>query len=588
MQLSTLDWGIIIGFFAISLFIGIFFSKQASKSKLDFFLSGRNMPWWLLGISMVATTFSADTPALVTDIVRQNGVSGNWVWWAFLLTGMLTVFVYARLWRRSGILTDLEFYELRYSGKPARFLRGFRAIYLGVLFNIMVMASVCLAAIKIGATLFDLQPIQTLLIAATITVAYSALGGLKSILFTDFFQFILAMVGSVWATIYIINMPEIGGLDNLLAHEAVAGKLALVPSMADKDQFIMLLILPLTVQWWASYYPGSEPGGGGYLVQRMLAAKDETHAVKATMFFNVAHYALRPWPWILIGLASLIYFPTLASLGEAFPNIDKDVIGHDLAYSAMLTYLPAGLLGLVAASLVGAFMSTISTHLNWGSSYIIHDVYARFIEPDASEKKLVNLARITTVVIMILAGWLSLHLDSAKDAFDLLVLIGAGTGLIYILRWLWWRINAYSEIAAMIISFVVAVIMKFYVGDAVSSSNALLISVGITTIGWLTVTLLTSPTDTNVLKSFYKKIRPYRLGWNSQIATWGIQPSQGPSLTKDIMKMLIGTISIYGILLSTGMLLYGNILIGLIGLAISSIMLLYTISQLDENTSKTY
>ncbi|HCR55039.1 MAG TPA: Na+:solute symporter, partial [Cytophagales bacterium] len=404
MVLSTVDWIIIIAFLSFSLIIGLLNSKRASESASEFFLSSRSMPWWLLGISMVATTFSADTPNLVTDIVRKNGVSGNWVWWAFLLTGMLTVFVYAKLWRRSGVVTDLEFYELRYGGKSAAFLRGFRALYLGVFFNIVIMASVSLAAIKIGGVMMGLTPVQTLLIATIITVAYSSLGGLRSVLITDFFQFLIAMVGSVAATVYIINQPMVGGLDNLFSQASVTSKLSFLPDFSDTSTLIPLLILPLAVQWWSVWYPGAEPGGGGYIAQRMLSAKNEKNALTASLIFNITHYALRPWPWILIALASLVVFPDLISLQKAFPHIPADKINDDLAYPAMLTFLPAGLMGMLIASLVAAYMSTISTHLNWGSSYVVHDFYKRFLKPEASEKELVAVGRISTVVLAIFSA----------------------------------------------------------------------------------------------------------------------------------------------------------------------------------------
>lgn len=339
MNISPIDWGIIAAFFIISLLIGLFTSKSAGKSSKDFFLSGRNMPWWLLGVSMVATTFSADTPNLVTDIVRVNGVSGNWGWWCFLLTGMLTVFVYAKLWRRSEITTDLEFYELRYGGKPAAFLRGFRAIYLGVFFNIMIMATVSLAAIKIGGVMLGLTPVQTLLIASIVTVIYSSLGGLKGVLLTDFFQFFIAMAGAIGAAIYILDLPQIGSLENLLTHPNVSDKLSFFPDFSNMNEVIPMLLVPIAIQWWATWYPGAEPGGGGYIAQRMLSAKNEKNAIGATLFFNVAHYALRPWPWIIIALSSLIIFPEIGDLQKAFPHMPADKLGNDLAYSAMLTYL---------------------------------------------------------------------------------------------------------------------------------------------------------------------------------------------------------------------------------------------------------
>lgn len=567
MSLSSLDWTFIVIFFIVSLAIGLIVSKRSGRNSSEFFLSGRNMPWWLLGISMVATTFSADTPNLVTDIVRKNGVSGNWVWWAFLLTGMLTVFVYSRLWRRSGVLTDLEFYELRYSGKAAAFLRGFRALYLGVFFNIMVMATVCLAAIKIGGVLLGISPLQTLLIASIVTVAYSAIGGLRGIIITDFFQFAMAMVGTIWAAYIILDLPEVGGLQNLFTHENVQGKLNLLPDFNDSENLIALLIIPLAVQWWAVYYPGAEPGGGGYIAQRMLAAKDEKNAMGATLLFNIAHYALRPWPWIIIALASLIVFPDLASLQKAFPDVAANVINDDLAYPAMLTFLPHGLLGLVVASLIAAFMSTISTHLNWGSSYMTNDFWKRFINPEAEESELVMVGRISTVVLMILAALFALVLQNALQAFNILLQIGAGTGLLFILRWFWWRINAYSELAAMIISFFVAVYLEIlheqWGGTPMNGYTKLLLGVGITTAGWLLVTFLTPPDEQSTLLSFYKKIRPAQGGWKPVLDKAGAWEDEAQYTNKgqlplEILGMMTGCITVYAALFATGYWLYAN------------------------------
>ncbi|TFG45236.1 MAG: Na+:solute symporter, partial [Candidatus Brocadiia bacterium] len=454
MILKPVDWAFIAAFFVVSLLVGIIVSKRAGKSSSEFFLSGRNMPWWLLGVSMVATTFSTDTPNLVTDIVRQNGVSGNWVWWAFLLTGMLTVFVYAKLWRRSGVMTDIEFYELRYSRKPAAFLRGFRAIYLGVFFNIVIMASVTLAAIKIGGVMLNLSPFQTVAIAAVVTALYSMLGGLRSVIITDFIQFSIAMFGAIMAAKISLQHPLVGGLSHLIAHfSEKKAVLSVLPDFSNMNILIPVFIIPFAVQWWSVWYPGSEPGGGGYLAQRMLAAKNEKNAMGATLLFNIAHYGVRPWPWIIVALCSLVVFPDLESLKKAFPNV---TIGHDLAYPAMLTFLPAGLLGLVVASLIAAYMSTISTHLNWGSSYVVNDFYKRFIKPDATEKQMVLVGRISTALLMVGACALAPFLENAKRAFDILLQIGAGTGLIFILRWFWWRINAYSEITGMIVSFLIA------------------------------------------------------------------------------------------------------------------------------------
>ncbi|MDD4087686.1 MAG: Na+:solute symporter, partial [Bacteroidales bacterium] len=455
MNLNTLDWTIVGVFFVLLISIGIWASRNAGKGYNEFFLSGRNMPWWLLGVSMVATTFSCDTPNLVTDIVRQNGVAGNWLWWAFLFTGMLTVFVYAKLWNRSKVLTDLEFYEIRYSGKMAAFLRGFRAIYLGAFFNIMVIASVSIALIKISGVMLGWSASQTLIIAAVIVVFYSALGGLKSILYTDFFQFSLAMAGAIGAAIILVN-KETGDLATLFAHPAVAPQLNLIPELSNTDMFVSLLVIPLAVQWWSVWYPGAEPGGGGYIAQRMLSAKDEKNAIGATLLFNFFHYALRPWPWIIVGLLSLIVFPDLASLQQAFPNMDPQYVQHDLAYPAMLKMLPHGFLGLVVASLIAAFMSTTASQLNWGSSYIVNDFYVRFLKPEATQRQQVIAGRITTAVLMFFAVLLALMLQNALQAFHILLQIGAGTGLIYILRWFWWRINAYTELTGMIVSFLVA------------------------------------------------------------------------------------------------------------------------------------
>src|SRR5690554_1764918 len=415
MQLAPLDWMLIVGFFTVFVAIGLLVAKKSGKDSKSFFLSNRNMPWWLLGVSMVATTFAADTPNLVAGIVRQDGVFGNWIWWSFLLTGMLTVFFYARLWRRSGITTDLEFYELRYSGKSAAFLRGFRALYLGVFFNIVIMANVSLAAIKIGHVMFGLSAVEVLLISSPVVVIYSAFGGLKGVLLTDFIQFIIAMVGSIWAAIYILDLPEIGGIDQLLAVPEVAEKSAMLPDFSNPELLIPLLIIPLAVQWWSVWYPGAEPGGGGYIAQRMLAAKDENHAMGATFFFNIMHYGLRPWPWIIVAFASLVVFPDIASIQAAFPHVEEGNLGHDLAYSAMLTLLPTGLIGLVLASLCAAYISTISTHLNWGASYIVHDFYKQRINKNASEKELVRAGRISTVLLMVVSTAIAFFLQNAKQ-----------------------------------------------------------------------------------------------------------------------------------------------------------------------------
>ena len=567
MTLSTLDWIIVFSYFTLSLFVGVWASKQAGRDTKSFFLAGRNMPWWLLGVSMVATTFSTDTPNLVTDLVRQNGVSGNWGWWAFLLTGMLTVFVYAKLWHRSGVLTDIEFYELRYSGKAAAFLRGFRALYLGLVFNVLVMGAVSLAAIKFGEIVLGWPGWLTLTIACSITLAYSTLGGLKAVIITDFVQFILAMVGSIWAMIHILSLDEVGGLSNLLAHNNVIDKLALIPDLSNPDVWVPVLLVPLAVQWWASYYPGSEPGGGGYIAQRMFSAKDEENAVSATLFFNIAHYALRPWPWILIALSSLVIYPELSDLQNAFPNLPVDKLGHDVAYPAMLTLLPNGLLGLVAASLIAAFMSTMSTQLNLGASYLVNDFYHRFISPDATEKQLVSMGRLFTIISIILGSGLGLLLTSAGQAFNLLLMIGAGTGMIYILRWFWWRINAYTEIVAMISSLIIAFYFNF-INNNYESWEKIVFGSLLTTIVWISATYFTPPDSNETLQNFVKKVNPGGPGWAKFSTSEANEPWPVPN---GILCMILGCISIYSVLLGVGQLIYGNnIGFGLLGLSLAS------------------
>jgi SSS family solute:Na+ symporter len=571
MAFSGLDWIIMGVFFIIVLAIGWITMKTAGKNTTEFFLGGRNMPWWLLGISMVATTFSADTPNLVTGMVRESGVSKNWAWWAFLVTGMITVFIYSRLWRRSQVLTDLEFYELRYQGKMASFLRGFRALYLGVIFNCLIMGTVTLAAIKIGGVMFGLQPLHTVLITSVIVVIYSSLGGIKGVIWTDFFQFIIAMVGAFYAAYVAISQPEIGSLNALLTHPNVAGKLNLIPDLGNPSILVSLFIIPLAVQWWSVWYPGSEPGGGGYIAQRMLAAKDEKNAVGATFFFNAAHYALRPWPWILVALASLVLFPDLDSIRAAFPNISEQYIGDDLAYPVMMTLLGPGWLGLVVASLTAAFMSTISTHLNWGSSYVVHDFYGRFINQEASEKQKVRLGRITTAVLMIVAGVFALtFLENASQAFNILLLSGAGTGAIFLLRWFWWRINALSEIVGMTVGLVVALVLVLLVPDeAVSStfldgfSTKLLIATGVTSVAWIITAFSTKPESFETLRAFYKLTHPGGPGWK-----WLIKESEKRgleiyedgkwSVPRSLLQVFFGTVSIYSVLFVTGQLIYGN------------------------------
>lgn len=539
----------------------------------EFFLSGRNMPWWLLGISMVATTFSSDTPNLVTGLVREKGVSGNWGWWIFLITGMLTVFVYAKLWRRSKVLTDIEFYELRYSGSTAAFLRGFRALYLGLIFNVLVMGTVSLAAVKFGEIVLGMEGWKTLAIAGSITLAYSTLGGLRAVLITDFVQFILAMIGSIWACIYIVNLEEIGGLTNLLTHENVIPKMSMLPDMSDPEIWVPVLLVPLAVQWWASYYPGAEPGGGGYIAQRMFSAKDEKNAMGATLLFNFAHIALRPFPWILIAFASMVVFPNLSDIQAVFPVLSDSKVGDDIAYPAMLTYLPSGLLGLVAASLVAAFMSTMSSQMNLGASYLVNDFYKRFIKPEATQKELINAARFFTFVSALLGLGLGLLLTDATQAFNMLLLLGAGTGAIYLLRWFWWRINAMTEIVAMVSSLFIAGFFTFF-DHGFLDWQALVIGAVLTTIVWVIAAFVTEPTDDETLRNFYKKIHPGGNGWDAVIEKANQEGvniiKEKSQLPLELLCWVIGCVAIYSALFATGNWIYGNTTEALIltGLAI--------------------
>tara|TARA_B100000965_G_scaffold240794_1_gene201996 strand:- start:7465 stop:9246 length:1782 start_codon:yes stop_codon:yes gene_type:complete len=590
-MLSTFDWIIVCFFTFLILFFGLVVSKNSSKDSKQYFLSGRNLPWWLLGVSMVATTFSADTPNLVTEIVRKDGIAGNWQWWAFSLTGMMTVFFYSKLWRRSKVLTDLEFYEKRYSGKEAAFLRAFRAIYLGLFFNVIIMASVSLAGIKIGGLLLDMSPVECVLFTSFFTVIYSTLGGLRSVIFTDFIQFILAMIGSVWACIYIVSMDEIGGLTSLFSHSNVEGKLNFFPDIDDYKSLFSLFIIPIAVQWWSVWYPGAEPGGGGYIAQRMLSAKNENHALKATLLFNVFHYALRPWPWILIALSSLIIFPDLDDISKTFPHLDLNVIGDDLAYPAMLSNLPSGLLGLILASLIAALMSTLSSHLNWGSSYLSLDFYKRFINRDATENQIVNVGKISTILLMFISSIIALYLDSALSAFKILLQIGAGTGLIFILRWFWWRINAYTEISGMIVSFLIALYFEFFheiiFSFKLNTDEQLITGVFITTTSWLLVTYFTKPTDIIKLSEFYNLVKPKGVGWNGFLKlakknNIKINKQRG-SFIPNFISMLLGIVIIYCSLFLIGFILYNNFFVSLILFLIIMISILMLIRNMQTN-----
>ena len=566
MIFNFLDWSLIVFFLVVALAVGAYVSRQASRDSNAFFLSNRNMPWWLLGISMVATTFSTDTPNLVTDIVRNNGISGNWMWWAFLITGMLTCFVYARLWRRSEVFTDLEFYEIRYSGKAARIVRAFRALYLGVFFNIMIMALVTLAAIKIGAVTLGLTPVQTVSIAGATVVVFSVMGGFAGVILTDLILFVISMIGAICAAWVAVNLPAVGGLSNLFKHPEVADKLSFFPDFSTPDIAVAVFIIPVAVQWWSVWYPGAEPGGGGYVAQRMLAARNEKHALGAVLLFQFTHYALRPWPWILVALASLVVFPDLAALQSRFPHIDKQVIGHDLAYPAMLTYLPHGLAGLVMASLTCAYMSTMSTQLNWGASYFVHDFYKRFINPEATERRLVFVARLTIILLMFSACILALFLETAIQAFHILLSVGAGTGLLFLLRWFWWRINAWSEVAAMIISFLVALGLHLVDFPGLAQWQKLVIGVIVTTLGWLIVTYMTPPTEQAVLRRFFSLVQPQGKGWRKVVEDARLDGENivrshqeaGQNITASLAAFFFACLCGYSALFFIGSLLFGD------------------------------
>lgn len=582
MILHHIDWWIIGIFFLILLGIGWVAAQSAGKNTTEYFLGGRNMPWWLLGISMVATTFSADTPNLVTGLVREGGVANNWAWWAFLITGMVTVFIYAKLWRRSEVVTDLGLYEMRYGGKAASFLRGFRALYLGILFNCLIMGTVMLAGIKIGSIMLGLAPWVIVVSISVIVVVYSSLGGIKGVIWADFFQFGIAMTGALYAAYIVLQEPEIGGLHNLMTHPMVQPKLNLIPDVSDTSLLLSLFIIPIAVQWWAVWYPGSEPGGGGYIAQRMLAAKDEQNAVGASLLFNIAHYAVRPWPWIIVALASVILYPDLASIKAEFPNIKDQYLGDDIAYPAMLTKLGPGWLGLVVASLIAAIMSTLSTHLNWGASYIVSDFYKRFIKPEASEAHLVSMGRYATAGLMILSALMATTiLENATQAFDILLLSGAGSGAIYLLRWFWWRINAWTEIAAMISATLVAFVLVLFVpNEAVETtlldgaSVKLLLAVSITTIVWMVVTYATRPESMEVLIAFYEKVHPGGPGWTMVIEEaehQGLLFSQEKKtwdLPLSLLSVVLGTMGIYSALFSVGNFIYGKWMLGFILLSI--------------------
>lgn len=574
MSFQPLDWFILVATVLVCFLPALVFGKRAGRSTSEFFVSGRAVPWWLAGLSMVATTFSADTPNLVTDIVRRHGVAGNWVWWAFVLTGVGTVFFYARLWRRSEVMTDLEFYEVRYSGRAAGVVRGFRSVYLGLFFNCVIMASVNLAACKIANVMFGLPRWQTLLVCGLLNVVFAAHSGLWGVLVIDMLQFAIMMTGALAAAYFAVQ--QVGGLEALMeklsAVPAGVGSgagvnyLNFLPDFANQwDLALAVFVMPIAIQWWATWYPGAEPGGGSYIAQRMLAARSERDSLGAVLFYNLAHYVLRPWPWILVALCSLLVFPQLSDIQEAFPNLDARLLGHDIAYPAMLKFLPAGLIGLMVGSLLAAYSSTILTHLNWGSSYLVHDFYRRFVRRDAPEAHYVLAGRVSTVLLFVAAAVLVYFLESAKDSFDIILQVGAGTGLLYLLRWFWWRINAWCEVVAMVSSFgvsVVLLILRNRGGLELGSHYALMITVAVTTVCWVLTAYLGPPTDRATLVAFYRKVHPIGPGWapiRRELEAAGLPvPPSRENLPLALLGWSAGCATIWSALFTVGSVLYGR------------------------------
>ena len=573
MQLSALDWIIVAGSLLICFVPALFFAKRSGKNTSEFFASGRSVPWWLAGLSMVATTFSSDTPNLVTNFVRTQGVAGNWQWWAFTLTGVATVFFYARLWRRSGVLTDLEFYEVRYSGKAASAVRGFRALYLGFFFNCIIMASVNLAACKIGAILFGLDRWQTLLSVGLLNVVFAAHSGLWGVLVIDMIQFFIKMSAVIAAAYFAVTLPQVGGLGGLVeklsAREGPGGLdyLAMLPDFTNNWELaVAVFIMPLAVQWWSVWYPGAEPGGGSYMAQRMLASRTEKDALGGTLFFNLAHYVLRPWPWILVGLASLIVYPELSDIRRDFQHVDAHLIGHDIAYPAMLRFLPAGWLGLMAGGLNAANSSTILTHPNWGASYMVPHFYRRFLRPNREEKHYVLAGRVSTVLLFVVSSAMVFALETAQDTFNIILQIGAGTGLLYLVRWFWWRVTAWCEIAAMVVSFGVSIALLAgrRAGLALGTHQELLLTVAVTTVCWLAVAYLGPQTDEQTLISFYRKVRPFGPGWEKIRVAAGIplaeaaEDLRAANVPMSLLGWVAGSVLIWSALFTVGNFLYGR------------------------------
>ncbi|MDH4069514.1 MAG: Na+:solute symporter [Ignavibacteria bacterium] len=551
MHFEMIDWALLGGYFAVTVTIGLYYSRRAGSSTSEFFLSGRNLPWWLAGTSMVATTFAADTPLAVTELVASDGIAGNWLWWNMAFGGMFTVFFFARLWRRAGVMTDVEFIEIRYSGKPAAFLRGFRALYLGVFLNCVIMGWVNLAIASILQGLFGI-PAETVLwyvaIAMIITAVYSAASGLWGVAVTDVFQFVIAMAGTVALTIVLLDLPEVGGIAGLRDRLPEA-TFRLLPVIGDDlgpaNAFaitVSAFLAYIVIQWWASWYPGSEPGGGGYVAQRMMSAKDERHSLFATLWFTVAHYCLRPWPWIIAALATLVLYPDL-------PEAEKK-LGY---VYAMRDHLPPGLLGLLVAAFLAAYMSTIATHLNWGTSYVVNDFYRRFVRRSEGERHYVLVSRIATAVVMGISLLVTAHMETISGAWAFIIEAGAGLGLVLILRWYWWRVNAWSEIAAMIAPFIAYGFVRF--ATEIRFPESLFVIVGFTTVVWLAVTLATRPTDEKTLVAFYERIHPG--GFWKRIANKVPEVQGDTGLTGLFFNWAAGVVLVYTTLFGTGRLIFG-------------------------------
>ncbi len=550
--MQLIDYLILIVYFIISISIAIIYSKRAGKSTNEFFLSGRNLPWYLAGLSMVATTFAADTPLAVTELVSKNGVAGNWIWWNFAFGGMLTVFFFAKLWRRAGIMTEVEFAEFRYSGKPARFLRGFRALYLGLFMNVIIMGWVNTAMASIIHGIFGVPESEVLIyvfLCMLLVAVYSALSGLWGVVITDAFQFIIAMAGCIILAILVLNSPQVGGMDGL-KNSLPGFNFDFFPEINSVGEATGAFALTISsflayigIIWWASWYPGAEPGGGGYIAQRMMSAKDEKHSLFATLFFQVAHYAIRPWPWIIVGLCSLILYPELQGSSSRLGFI-----------YAINDFLPAGIKGLLVAAFFAAYMSTIATHLNWGTSYIVNDFYQRFVNKGKDEKHYVLVSRLSTIGLMIISVAVTFLINTISGAWEFIMVCGAGVGLVLILRWFWWRINAWSEISAMITPFIVyAVLVQF----EVKFPNTLFIIVPITTLVWIIVTFLTKPVEQTVLNKFYQKVHPGGLLWKKVSANLPDVKSDTGFLSMFI-NWVFGVILVYSILFGTGKLIFGD------------------------------